>query len=202
MRMRRWVGPAVAVVLVIGAILVLDPTLRPAWIEGLMRGGSPAKTGVLSSPDGDEMGLQVGNVAPNFALRSLEGDVVRLSDYRGRRKVVLNFWATWCPPCKGEMPDFEEAYREHRANLVILGVNLAESPRTIRQFLRNDVHVTYPILLDSEGDVRSAYNLFAQPTTYFIDVEGRIAPIGRSNGKFGAFTTEEFEKRISEFLER
>jgi len=158
-------------------------------------GGSEVVLGRVPNPAGDEVGLEVGKAAPDFALRTLEGEVSRLSDHRGERAVIVNFWASWCGPCKVEMPDLEAVYREHEDELVVLGVDLQESPEAIRAFLEDEVSVSYPILLDGEGKVKTAYNLFTQPTSYLVDESGII----RSR-KFGAYTEQELRDRVEELL--
>src|SRR5690625_3213867 len=76
----------------------------------------------------DEVGIEVGDTAPNFTLETLDGEEVKLSDYRGQ-KVLLNFWATWCPPCRAEMPDMQK-YHEEDDDAVILAVNLTETEKS------------------------------------------------------------------------
>lgn len=200
--MKRGIAVIVGLALAVGVTLGLVTTLRPAFVHELLgssigahEGSQPL--GILSDPDSE---LRVGEVAPDFALRALDGTLVKLSDYRGEKNVILNFWATWCPPCREEMPDFERIYQEHANQLVVLGVNLLESPDDIRRFLRNEVGVTYPILLDRKGEVAQGYRLFTQPTTFFIDEEGRFVAIGGQLGKFGAFTSQELEQRVEESL--
>ena len=144
---------------------------------------------------------RLGEIAPDFALRDLDGSVVKLSDYIGKKLVVLNFWATWCSPCVVEMPDLEEIYQEHMDELVILGIDNQESIDVVNQFLDEEVAVTYPILMDTDGQVTLGYNIFAQPTTFFVDRQGVITPINSFPGKFGAFTPGELIERIDEFLE-
>lgn len=120
----------------------------------------------------------VGNVqgvpAPDFALQSLDGRKVKLSDFRGK-PVLLNFWATWCPPCKVEMPWFEDLQRQYgKDGLVVLGVAMDDSePATIAKFA-SELGVNYPVLLgtdqvsDDYGDVQYL------PTTFYIGRDGTI----------------------------
>ncbi len=121
----------------------------------------------------DEEGLEQGNIAPDFKLKTLDGEVVKLSDFRGEQ-IMLNFWATWCPPCRAEMPDLQKLYEEK--DVVILAVNLLESEESIEdveQFVE-DFTLTFPIVLDSEGNVAKIYQIQPIPTSYMIDEEGRI----------------------------
>ena len=114
-----------------------------------------------------------GRPAPDFSLPLLDGSQLRLSDLRGKA-VILNFWATWCPPCRTEMPDLEAVWRERgKDGLVIVGVDLGESPSSVQSFVTR-VGVTYPIALDIDQRVGVLYATNSLPTTYFIDASGTI----------------------------
>jgi len=138
-----------------------------------------------------ETGIKKGDIAPNFELADVQGNTVKLSDFRGK-KVILNFWATWCPFCVDEMPLFEEKFKE-RDDLVILGVNLQENKDTAVNFGK-ELNITYPLLLDPNSSVKRLYNVFTQPVTYFIDEKGKII-----DTKFGPLTEEEFETKLNSF---
>lgn len=116
-------------------------------------------------------GLRVGEKAPDFELMTLDGKTVKLSDYRGK-KVILNFWATWCPPCKAEMPDIQKFYNEADDNVEILAINI-DPQYDVKKFVR-EANVTFPVLLDSKDEVNNLYRILTIPTTYFIDGEGII----------------------------
>ncbi|WP_108588056.1 redoxin domain-containing protein [Paenisporosarcina sp. OV554] len=124
-----------------------------------------------------ETGLKQGNVPPDFELTTLSGDVVRLSDYKGK-KVILNFWASWCPPCKEEMPHMEKYYRKNKdsENVEIIAVNMtkAERPGSAREFV-DAYGLTFPIPLDKTGEVMDAYKIGPLPMTYMINTDGTIA---------------------------
>lgn len=112
--------------------------------------------------------------APDFKLKDLKGNEVSLSDYKGK-KVFLNFWASWCPPCKAEMPDLEKLYQETKdSDLVILAVNLGEERATASKFVR-DNKLNFTILIDDTNFVSMKYNVASIPTSYFIDKEGNIS---------------------------
>jgi len=114
-----------------------------------------------------------------FTLPLLTGGNVSLSSYRGK-VVILNFWATWCPPCRTEMPSMETLYQRFSAQgLEILAVDIGENVSTVQQFIRNSGY-SFPVLLDSSNRVSSVYGIEAIPTTYIIDREGKI--IGRIVG--------------------
>ncbi len=123
--------------------------------------------------------------APDFELKTLEGKSVRLSDYRGKI-VFLNFWATWCPPCRQEMPDFNSANQKllKEGKAVILTVNVQEDPQNVREFVE-EKNLTLPVLLDETGEVSYIYNVQSIPTTYIVNLDGTIynAILGKTNEK-------------------
>ena len=116
-----------------------------------------------------------GFLAPNFELVTLDGESIQLSDLRGR-PVVLNFWASWCGPCRIETPHFQEFSENFEEELIVLGVNQQESAATVAEFAA-EYDVTYPLLLDDRADVYQTYAIFGLPTTYFIDADGVIVDV-------------------------
>lgn len=120
--------------------------------------------------------LAPGASAPEFTLKDLDGKPHKLSDYRGK-VVAVNFWATWCPPCRKELPSMERTYQtlKHK-NFVILGVEVGEEWDAVQSFL-NQVPVTYPILLDKDSAVSQKWKIIGLPATYLIDARGRIVEI-------------------------
>lgn len=124
-----------------------------------------------------EEGLAKGELSPDFELTTLEGEKVKLSDYQGK-KVILNFWATWCPPCRAEMPHMQNYFEEHATgnNVEILAVNLTTEDRGIdkvRNFVK-EYELTFPIPMDEKGDIGTLYQAVTIPTSYMIDTEGRV----------------------------
>lgn len=118
-----------------------------------------------------------GFLANDFSLTGLDGKSYQLSAFRGK-PVILNFWATWCPPCRAEMPAFERVWqRYNQGDVVILAVNQRESPLTVERFEQNVVDVSFPILLDSQGEASRLFLVTGLPTTFFIDAEGRIQAV-------------------------
>ncbi|MCL2196590.1 MAG: TlpA family protein disulfide reductase [Treponema sp.] len=115
----------------------------------------------------------------DFTLQFLNGGSAALSSFKGK-VVILNFWATWCPPCRAEMPSMEKLYNQFKAQgLEMLAVNIAEKNNTVNQFIKNN-HYTFPVMMDSDRRISSIYGIEAIPTTYIIDREGKI--IGRITG--------------------
>ncbi|MBI2174952.1 MAG: TlpA family protein disulfide reductase [Candidatus Omnitrophica bacterium] len=111
--------------------------------------------------------------APDFTLRDLQGNAVRLQDFRGK-VVFLNFWATWCPPCRLEMPTMEELHREFSdQGLVVLAVNFRESQDEVRSFLKQH-GLTFTTLLDEQERAFGLYRAWSLPTTYLINKNSEI----------------------------
>lgn len=112
--------------------------------------------------------------ATDFVLKDLHGNTVRLQDLRGK-VVFLNFWATWCPPCRLEMPTMEELHKDFGSQgLVILAINFQEAPKEIKEFFKEH-NLTFTTLLDREGKVFDLYKAWSLPTTYLINKNGEIA---------------------------
>ena len=123
-----------------------------------------------------EMGPRPGFQASDFELASLEGEPIRLSELEGKI-IILNFWATWCQPCRTEMPALERVWNQYRErDLIILAVNLQESPQRVSAFVQ-EIGLTFPILLDDDGQVFQQYQVQLYPTTYFIDRGGIIRDV-------------------------
>lgn len=126
--------------------------------------------------DKEETGIEQGDLAPDFTLPSLEGKSKKLSDFRGK-KVIINFWATWCGPCKAEMPEMQTYYEKHKGqDFTILGVNMTDTEKSksgIKPFAK-EYGVTFPVVLDTKGKVMSTYQVTGFPTSYFIDKQGVI----------------------------
>jgi peroxiredoxin len=117
--------------------------------------------------------------APDFTLKGLHGNTVNLQGLRGK-VVFLNFWATWCPPCRLEMPTMEELHKEFSSQgLVILAINFQEAPKEIKEFFKEH-NLTFTTLLDREGKVFDLYKAWSLPTTYFVNKDGEI--VGRVIG--------------------
>ena len=128
--------------------------------------------------------------APTFSLTGLDGKTHRLADLRGH-VVLVNFWATWCIPCRAEIPELEVAYQKHQAaGVVFLGVDWKEGRDQVVPFV-DERQVTYPVLLDSDGKAYTAYQVAALPETFVLDREGRIA-VHRT----GLTTRDRFEEEL------
>lgn len=142
-------------------------------------------------------GQAPGDSAPDFTLKTLDGDTVRLSELRGR-PVVIYFWATWCPSCRNEIPLLSEAYEAHTGDsLIVLCVNGRDqelSTRTVRKFV-TELHVPFPVLLDEKGRVRRRYRLRGLPTTVFVGSDERVRAFIQ-----GPFTAEVLQQDLTALL--
>jgi peroxiredoxin len=150
-------------------VLVLVAAAIVAVIWGIdSRLGTSGADKVASS----DVSPEIGHPAPDFALTDLNGNVVRLSALRGKR-VVINFWASWCPPCRAEMPDLEALSKDSQADTVVLGVNMGEDRETVAEFVRSQ-GITFQVLLDPDQEAAMAYGPSFLPTTYFVDANGIV----------------------------
>ncbi len=121
---------------------------------------------------------QQGFLAPDFELETLTGETVKLSDLRGQA-VLVNLWATWCPPCRAEMPAIERIYNDYKDDgFVVLGVNMTQqdTASNIAPFVE-EYGLTFPILLDKTGTTAEAYQMNSLPSTFFIDRKGIIREV-------------------------
>ena len=122
--------------------------------------------------------LDNGSKVPIFTLTDLSGQNVSLSDYKGK-VVVLNFWASWCPPCKAEMPEFNEMDREFKksGDTVLLAINMTDGRRETKKKVEtfiSEQKYKMRVLLDSEGKASNLFDIRYLPTTYVIDAEGTV----------------------------
>jgi peroxiredoxin len=135
-----------------------------------------------------------GMTAPDFALFSPEGQEINLSDYEGQ-VILINWWATWCPPCKAEMPAINAFYESYQADgFVVLAVNSQEGASTVKDFIQ-DNGFTFPVLLDSQGQVMDRFHVRALPTSFIIDRHGVIQHI-----QTGEITSQQLEAIVEPLL--
>jgi peroxiredoxin len=133
----------------------------------------------------------VGYFAPSFKLRNIKGNYVSLDSYHGE-VVILNFWATWCAPCRIEMPSFEKLYRRYRSRgVAVLAVTLDKNSENSTKSFVDKYGLSFPILLDEKGEVERLYPSMTIPFTYIIDRQGRI--VARVDGAKNWESSETFE---------
>jgi len=136
-------------------------------------------------------------LAPAISLLNLDGQTVQLVDFLGR-PVMVNFWASWCPPCRSEMPAFQKIYAEYEAQgFVILAVNSQESRATALEFTQSHA-LTFPVLLDVDGEVSRSYRAASLPATFFIGRDGYIDKVVYGGPISEAFLLVQVEKLLEE----
>jgi peroxiredoxin len=169
--------------LIVSTVLILAgcsssataPTSQPA------AGGNGASTADASA----ETGLEPGQVAPDFSAKLVSGQTVSLKELRGR-VVLINFWATWCAPCRHEMPDFQKiADRYDKKDFTVLAVNFQESPETIKKFTTN-MGLKFDVALDQNGAINHLYGVNQYPVSYVIGRDGKVLV-----RQYGAFSSIE-----------
>jgi len=153
-----------------------------------------AFSGILL-PGCSSEGPEIGKAAPDFTLKGLDGQEVSLSDFRGE-PVLLNFWASWCGPCRLEMPFLQEIYEKWSGKgLVLLAVNIQEDQGTVEDFIAGAGYI-FPVLLAPGNQVPLSYNVRGIPATFFIDADGVIRDI-----KVGAFFgMGEIESKLAKIM--
>jgi peroxiredoxin len=151
---RGWMMLVAASLLVLGVLLVIVQ----------VRGSKAAP----------EIRPEVGYLAPDFSLPSLGGQTVRLSDLRGKA-VLLNFWATWCAPCRLEMPTMDKAYQEYKSRgLEILAVSLDAGSNSVVKHFMQELKLDFPVLLDPDMEVLRLYRMVGIPASFLIDKQGIV----------------------------
>jgi len=144
----------------------------------------------LRAEDGQIKAPEVGALAPPFSLPTADSGMFSLAEVRGTI-TIINFWATWCPPCQREMRDLQQLYISHRGKARILAVNLGESVQAARKWARQ-LGLTYDVLLDRHGVVAKLYQVRGLPTTAVLDGESRIRRL-----YYGPVTIEQLRRDVS-----
>ncbi len=162
------------------------------WIWLSVAPGNTTTSGKIPAP-------QAGFLAPNFTAQTLDGQTVTLADLRGK-VILVNFWASWCPPCRAEMPAIEntsQAYKDQ--NFVVLAVNstVQDSLVDARYFV-NKNRLGFPILLDESGEITRLYHVQSLPTSFFIDGEGLVREVVVGGPMAEVLLTSRVEKLLKE----
>lgn len=155
-------------------IIVLLTIILTASLLGSGCGkATPPTTSQSINGTAAEPGINIGNLAVDFELQTLDGKTVKLSDYRGK-PVLLNFWATWCGPCRFEMPFLQQINDSYSAKgLVMLAVDIGESSATVQKFM-TDLNLSLTVPLDTTAKVAKSYGILNIPSTFLIDKDGII----------------------------
>lgn len=165
--------------LIVGAMIV-------TMIKSNINEVQPIETPEVSPVEEAEpvdVGIDIGQTPPDFTLTTLSGETVTLSELKGK-KVMLNFWASWCGPCKAEMPHMEQYYKKQKDsdNIEVIAVNLTSAERKGLEAVESFVDaysLTFPIPLDEDGQVMKNYEVITIPTTYLIGTDGTVAQMIR-----------------------
>ena len=153
--------------------------------------------GVLALVGGRALpAIQTSATAPDFTLRTMGGPNMRLAEQRGR-VVMINFWATWCGPCRQEMPQLSRIYDKYRGSgFVLMGVNVDDDVRNATE-VANKLAVSFPVLLDTDKTVSKLYDLSTMPSTVLVDRDGKVRYLHRG---YLAGYEDTYEKQVRELL--
>lgn len=139
-----------------------------------------AVSGIAEPVEGVEGFVEAGQTAPGFTLQTLDGESVSLSDFEGK-PVLLNFWATWCAPCRLEMPELDATAKDYAdTGLVVLGINQEEPANVVTDFV-DELGISFPQALDADGKVGDAYGAYLLPITFFINPDGQVTAVHRGS---------------------
>jgi len=140
---------------------------------------------VFGSAQARELQPYKGGATPPLILKDLNGKTVNLKDYRGQ-VVLINFWATWCPPCRAEMPSMQRLKEKMAGKpFAILAVDMGETQDVVRAYIR-EIKTDFTVLLDKDGHALKAWKVFAFPTSYVVDAQGKI--------RYGLFGASEWDE--------
>lgn len=194
-----------AILVVVAAAAILYEKLAPAFAPETMVVTQEPGT-ISEAPQGQQVSTGTPSQsraakpeppelqAPNFTVQDTAGKQVALHDLVGK-PVIVNFWASWCPPCKAEMPDFEAAYKEHGDTIQFMMVNMTDGGRetvaTAEQFIKGQGY-TFPVYFDTEQEAAITYGVSAIPTTYFINAQGNLVAYAA-----GAISAQQLEQGIA-----
>lgn len=176
--------------LLLTALIVAGALAVGVWLGTR---GSASAVGMVPAAN-RPLSVERDQLAPLFSLPDAQGQLVSLASYDGD-VVLVNFWATWCIPCRDEMPVLEAAYQKHRGRgFRVVAVNVQERPDQVIAYGR-ELGLTFPLLLDEAGEVKTAYRVQALPRSFFLARDGRVIRIHP-----GEMTTEIVERYLSELL--
>lgn len=191
--MKRGIQISLIVLLLFG-IVGCTPKETPDTTDSQKQEEEKQEESEAQEPKEPVVGLFKGNIPPPIASENMEGEIIGFENY-GDKVIFLNFWATWCKWCEYEMPDLESFYRDHKEEVVVLGLDVGEERDKIKPFLE-EYDVTFPVLLDPVGRVSNTYRVDSLPITYIIDKEGIIQFV-----HIGAMERAQMESYLKEIKE-
>lgn len=178
----------VVLTLVIGLVIA-----AVAWYF-VQPGGDESVRAITLTAEAIGPAPKVGEPAPAFRLTDLDGNQIQLSDYEGKA-VWVTFWASWCPPCRAEMPDIEASYQKYRdAGFVVVAVDIGETASEARGYVER-TGLTFPVGLDQTTAVAAAYRINGIPTHYFVDADGVLRDF-----RIGALSRKTMDEKIERLL--
>ena len=184
---------------VIAVLVVLGLGLGTVALRSVMHTAADEVADQSVAPRA-RVGTDPGALAPSFTAAGYSGTQISLDRFRGH-PVVLNFWASWCPPCRAEMPALEAAYKKYASRgVVVIGIDGATDTWPASRSFLAARGVTYPVGRDEHGQVAQAYHIAALPTTFFIRADGRVAGVALTGGFTGRDGAEELTKQIEALL--
>lgn len=191
MKNKAWIFAVLALAVVLVAAVLLYPKLKAEYTPPVTQ-AQTARTDATSTESVQEV-----KTVPDFTVTDNDGKLVSLSDYFGT-PIVLNFWATWCGPCRAELPAFDKAYAEYGDEVALLMVNLTDGIRDteagVAQFVAENGY-SFPVYLDKEGSAANAYELYSIPMTVFINADGSLMDY-----RIGELSEEVLEDCISQLI--
>lgn len=149
----------------------------------------------ILSPSSSVNELEVGKSAPNFQLETPEGELVELAKFKGK-VVILDFFATWCGPCRAEVKHLKEIYNEFKDLIVIISIDIREDPRKVSSFIESQ-GIKWIVVIDKDGRIASKYKVTAIPTIVIIDKNGKISLI-----RVGLMSAEQLREAIKKALSK
>ncbi|MGE8204604.1 peroxiredoxin family protein [Heyndrickxia sp. NPDC080065] len=168
----------IAILLIAVAIVVIN-MWKPVTTGGKKKNSEEVVTAKNPASKTNATNNQEADFAPDFELTTLSGKQAKLSDFKGK-KVILNFWATWCPPCRAEMPHMQSFYEKNKSKgIEVVAINLTSNEKSLQKVQKvkdfvKEYKLTFPILLDEVGMIGAQYQVFTIPTSYILDEEGKI----------------------------
>jgi cytochrome c biogenesis protein CcmG/thiol:disulfide interchange protein DsbE len=198
MRSRHAVTMRVLVVILWASVLVMAGL--SLWVRSQTRSGLEVGTAAELKTAADAEREASGKTVPNFSLPTLEpyrgewGDTLDYQEFAGKLPLVINFWASWCPPCRREARLLEASWQKHRTQVQFIGVNFQDPEADALAFIE-EFGQTFPSGADRRGEVGIEFGVFGMPTTYFVDPNGTVLA-----AKVGEISAEELEENIARLL--